>query len=300
MYMIGIDVGGTKIEGVALDSEGREILRLRQKTLHSSGYENLIKQIAEIHSSLTVNLGKITHSLGICTPGAMDRDNGKLRFCNIGCMNGENPLRDLQDEIGMPLALTNDANSFALAETRLGAGRSGHFVFGMVLGTGCGGGLVVGGDIWEGRNGIAGEWGHSMLYHGGHACYCGRHGCVERYLSGTAIEQSYCAISGRRFNVPEILNARKCGEPHAIRTLDGFLEAFGLATANLIKIFDPDIIVLGGGISNIDEIYREGAQYALNNIMGSKVKTQIIRNELGDSAGVLGAALHGYEVKKSC
>lgn len=300
MYMIGIDVGGTKIEGIVLDSEGRELLRLRWKTLHSSGYENLIKQIAAIHSSLTVKLGNFTHSLGVCTPGAMDRDNGGLRFCNIECMNGKNLLRDLQDEIGMPLALTNDANSFALAEARLGAGRFGHFVFGMVLGTGCGGGFVVGGDIWEVRNGIAGEWGHSVLYHGGHDCYCGRHGCVERYLSGTAIEQSYHAISGSRITVPEILNARKCGDPHAARVLDGFMEAFGLATANLITIFDPDIIVLGGGLSNMDEIYAEGTRRVLDNIMGDQVRTRISRNTLGDSAGVFGAALHGYEVRCSC
>ena len=240
------------------------------------------------------------YSLGICTPGTIDHDNARLRFCNIECMNGKNLLRDLQDEIGMPLALTNDANSFALAEARLGAGRSGHFVFGMVLGTGCGGGFVLGGDIWEGCNGIAGEWGHSVLYHGGHACYCGRHGCVERYLSGTAIEQSYHAISGRKITVPEILNARKCGDPHASRVLDGFMEAFGLATANLITIFDPDIIVLGGGLSNMDDIYAEGTRRVRDNIMGDHVKTQVSRNILGDSAGVLGAALHGYEVGRSC
>ncbi len=300
MYKIGIDVGGTKIEGVALDDEGREILRLRQKTEKEYGYEHIIKQISIIHKSLISRLEDYSHCLGICTPGAMDRSTGQLRFCNIKCMNGHNPQRDLQDEIGIPLALTNDANSFALAETRMGAARSGHFVFGMVLGTGCGGGLVVDGNIWEGRNGIAGEWGHSMLYHGGHACYCGRHGCVERYLSGSAIEQAYYTTSGRKCTVSEILDERKSGDPHADRVLEDFLDAFGLATGNLIKTLDPDIIVLGGGISNIKVIYSEGTRRALNNIMGEKVETQIIRNKLGDSAGVLGAALHGFEARRSC
>ncbi len=298
MYKIGIDLGGTKIEGVILDLENRIVFRMRQKTKKLHGYESLIRQISTLYRTLVTKIDAAPHSLGICTPGTIDRITGQMRFCNIECMNGRTPQLDLSNETGVAITLTNDANSFALAEARIGAGRAEHFVFGMVLGTGCGGGLVLGGNIWEGRNGIAGEWGHTTLFHEGHACYCGRTGCVERYLSGTAIEQAYHAISGRMISVSDILDARSSGDPDAATVMEEFIEAFGLATANLIKIFDPDIIVLGGGLSNIPDICSIGTKRILENIMGESIDARIVGNQLGDSAGALGAALNGGNATK--
>jgi fructokinase len=199
--------------------------------------------------------------------------------------------------LGRPIVFENDANCFALAETLRGAGRpyAEGIVFGVILGTGVGGGIIVRGDVWEGAQGIAGEWGHHAVWagrEGARLCYCGQRGCVEAYASGTAIEEDYARRSGRPRPVREIAERRGV-DPHADEAIDSLLDALGRGLANVIDILDPSAVILGGGVSNLDFLPEEALVRVQRYVFNDELATPILRNELGDSAGVIGAALRG-------
>jgi fructokinase len=287
---VGIDLGGTKIEGVVLDEDRRVIVRERIATESARGYAHIVSRVAELANRLRVQAPAAT-AIGVGTPGAVSSRSGTMKNCNTTCLNGQRLREDLEARLEMNVRLENDANCFTLAEAVGGAGRGGQLVFGVILGTGVGGGIVFGGDLWSGPQHLAGEWGHHCLDPDGPPCYCGQRGCVERLLAGPAVEQEYRERSGLAAGMPEILSRARTGEPVAQEILGRFLERFGRAVANVIDILDPGIIVLGGGLSNIDEIYTRGREAVARYVFNDELRTPIVRNQLGDSAGVIGAAL---------
>lgn len=288
----GIDLGGTKTEGVILDAEGRELLRERIAT-DSSGYEPVIGGIERLYLRMVRTADGAPHSLGIGTPGAVSRRTGRLKNSNTTCLNGMPVGHDLRARLGRELAIENDANCFALAEALAGAGRGHRVVFGVIMGTGCGGGIVIDGKVHGGLQAIAGEWGHTVIDPAGPACYCGARGCVETYISGSGLENRYAERTGSRRSVDEIVQASHAGDPAATATMDDFFARFGQAVANLIAVLDPDVIVLGGGLSNIDELYTRGVEAVRQRVFSDSLETEIVKHRLGDSAGVIGAALLG-------
>lgn len=289
---LGIDLGGTKTEGVILDAEGRERARRRIDTDPSS-YDAVLGGVMRIHAELLAEAGDAPHTLGIGTPGSVSRRTGLLRNSNTLSLNGRPVAADLRARLGRDFTLENDANCFALAEALGGAGAGQRVVFGVIMGTGCGGGIVIDGRLHTGRQSLAGEWGHTTLDPLGPACYCGRRGCVETFLSGSGLERAHFDATGFRLAAYEIAAAADAGEPACRALIDAMLDAFGRAIADLIAVLDPDIIVLGGGLSRIDALYTRGVAAVARNVFGGELDTPIVRNRLGDSAGVLGAALIG-------
>jgi fructokinase len=292
-YRVGIDVGGTKIEGVVLDSANAVVYRERIDTETARGYPHIIDRIGELHTRMTQRIEAAPHTLGIGTPGALSAATGRLKNSNTTALNGQPVQQDLQRKLGRAFRLENVANCFALAEAALGAGRGIGLVFGVIMGTGCGGGIVWNGLVHEGRNRIGGEWGHTVIDPAGPACYCGARGCVETYISGSGLERRYAKQSGRTLAAAEIVSRWREGEAAAAAVMDRFFERFGQALANLINTLDPDAIVLGGGLSNIDELYARGADEVRARVFGGACDTPILRHALGDSAGVIGAARIG-------
>jgi fructokinase len=288
----GIDLGGTKTEGVILDAGGREIWRERTPT-DASRYDAVLDGIEGLYRRMVDAAGCGPHTLGIGTPGAVSRRTGLLKNSNTTCLNGMPVARDLRARLGRELAVENDANCFALAEAVAGAGRGHRVVFGVIVGTGCGGGIVLDGKVHGGLQSIAGEWGHTVIDPAGPSCYCGARGCVETFISGSGLENRYAERAGSRRPVDGILAAWRAGEPEATTTMDGFFARFGQALANLIAVLDPDVVVLGGGLSNIDELYARGVDEVRQRVFSDSLETPIVRHGLGDSAGVIGAALVG-------
>jgi fructokinase len=287
MASLGVDLGGTKIEGVALDDAGRLLHRLRLATERERGYEHIVGRVAEVVTALRPHAPD-TRVVGIGTPGSLSARDGRLKNSNTTCLNGR-PLReDLEARLGLSVRLENDANCFALAEARDGAGRGHEVVFGVILGTGIGGGIVIGGRVWAGPQHIAGEWGHHVIDPAGPSCYCGQRGCVETMLSGPALEAAYRAETGVDVSAAEV--ARRT-DAAATAVVDRWLDRFGRALANVIDILDPDVVVLGGGLSNLDVLYTRGRDAVARRVFNDELRTPIVKNQLGDSAGVLGAAL---------
>jgi fructokinase len=212
-----------------------------------------------------------------------------LKNSNTTCLNGRPLHADLEARLGMPVRLENDANCFALAEARLGAARGHRVVFGVILGTGVGGGIVFDGRLWAGPQHIAGEWGHHAIDPAGPACYCGQRGCVETMLAGPALEAAY----GGGASVAEVAARAAAGETRARDVLDRYLDRFGRALANIVNVLDPDVVVLGGGVSNLDALYDRGRDAVARYVFNDELRTPIVRHALGDTAGVLGAALLG-------
>jgi fructokinase len=233
------------------------------------------------------------HTLGVGTPGAVSRRTGLLKNSNTTCLNGMPLARDLRARLGRELTIENDANCFALAEALQGAGRGHRVAFGVILGTGCGGGIVIDGTVHRGLQSIAGEWGHTVIDPAGPACYCGARGCVETFISGSGLERRYAERTGARRPAGEIVAAWRAGEPAATTAMDDFFARFGQAVANLIAVLDPDVIVLGGGLSNIAELYSRGIEEVRSRVFSDSLETPIVKHRLGDSAGVVGAALVG-------
>lgn len=292
-WRIGIDVGGTKIEGIVLDTAGQERARRRCATPLSSGYEAVVERIAELYRALAADIGGAEHSLGMGTPGSISPATGLLRNCNATLLNGRALHHDLQACIGRPFALANDANCFALAEARWGAAMQFQDVLGLVLGTGVGSGLVVRGELVMGRNGIAGEWGHMVLDPAGPPCYCGRRGCVERYLCGPALAQQYAQWTGCNLDAARIVGLARSGDTTAATVLDRFLHCFAQAVASVVAVLDPQVVVIGGGLASIDEIYTTGVRHLQEVVFCDRFETPVVRNRLGNAAGVFGAAAIG-------
>lgn len=291
----GIDLGGTKIEGAILTkSEPPNVLyRERIPTEAFRGYDHIVGQIARMFRLMTDFAGTKPDRMGIATPGTLDPQQGVMKNCNTTSLNGKPLKADLERALDTEVFLANDANCFALAETRLGVVRQqfpdAKVVFGVIMGTGVGGGLVVNGEVINGLQGIGGEWGHNFLDASGGHCYCGKKGCVEKVLSGPALEAYYESKAGTKKGMPEIV-ADAGSDPVARDTLQRLTDFFGQAISVIINIVDPHVIVIGGGLGNIDAIYSEGMHSLKKNIFNNRVETPIVRPVLGDSAGVFGAA----------
>ena len=296
-HLWGIDLGGTKAEGVVLGPGGlKEILfRDRVHTGAENGYDHILGQINKIVKMMEEKMGYRPERLGLGTPGTLDPRLGTMKGCNSECMNGQPMKEDLKKLLGMDIFIANDANCFALAEARMGVVKekfpNATVVYGVIMGTGVGGGLVVDGKVINGLQGIAGEWGHNFLDESGGPCYCGKSGCVEKVLAGPALEKYYTSVTGNSMPLKEIYGLYKSGDEAATKTIHRMTHFFGLAISTIINIIDPDVIVIGGGVGNIGEIYSEGVESARNFVFNDKVlDTPIVKPMLGDSAGVFGAA----------
>ncbi len=287
---IGIDLGGTKIEGVVLDAEHRIVCRQRIATESERGYEHILSGVARVVQACRREAPDCQR-IGIGTPGSVSSRDGTMKNSNTMCLNGRRLPDDLAELLEMSVHIENDANCFALAEAVAGAGRDAAMVFGVILGTGVGGGIVHRGELLCGPQHLAGEWGHHSIDPLGPSCYCGQRGCVERFLAGPAIEEQYRHLTGHPRAVAEIVTASRAGEPAALRVMQQLLDRFGRAIANVIDILDPDVIVLGGGVSNVDELYTAGRDAVARYVFNDELRTPIRRHALGDSAGVIGAAL---------
>ena len=287
---LGIDLGGTKIEGIVLADDLAVVERVRVATERERGYAHIIARVAELVQDLRRHAPDVRH-VGIGTPGSLSVRDGRLKNSNTTCLNGQPLLRDLEDRLGLAVRLENDANCFALAESVAGAGRGQTLVFGVILGTGVGGGIVYDGRVWTGPQHIAGEWGHHTLDPAGPPCYCGRRGCVETLLSGPALEASYRAAGGPALGAAEIARQAALGDERAGAVLDRWVDRFGRALGNVINILDPDVVVLGGGLSNLDVLYTAGRTAVARSVFNDELRTPIVRHGLGDSAGVIGAAM---------
>jgi fructokinase len=294
---IGLDLGGTKIEAVALRSapfEAPDIaLRRRIPTEQKRGYEAIVASAAALLREVAAEVGEdIGHvPIGVGMPGGVTRA-GLVKNSNTTCLNGRPFRADLEALLGRPIGFDNDANCFALAEAQYGAAKAHRdgVVFGVILGTGVGGGVVFRGEVWQGRHGIAGEWGHHAVFPDrGPICYCGKRGCLELFASGPAVEKSYESLSGNALPLADIALLRH-RDPHAKAAIESFLEAFSRGLANVIDILDPSAVVLGGGLSNLDFLYDEGRDRVAALVFNDELSAPILKHELGDSAGVIGAA----------
>jgi fructokinase len=284
MHRLGIDLGGTKIEAILLDDSLNVIHRKRVPT-PKNDYDGILQSITDLVNEIKTK----NQSIGICTPGAISKKSGMVKNSNTQCLIGKPLKEDLEKALCQNIAMENDANCFAMAEALLGAGKGNDIVFGVIMGTGIGGGIIINGKIHKGRTNIAGEWGHHRLHDNGNLCYCGKRGCVETYISGPALEKKWYEITGTNQKLPDIIK----NIDNAKFTLwkKEFLENYGLALSNVIDILDPDVIVLGGGVSNIPFLYSEGKNFVYENVFSDLVDTPILKNTLGDSAGVFGACL---------
>ena len=292
----GIDLGGTKIEGVVLDQRGAVVERRRIPTEREGGYDHICHRIARMVTELEQATGHTAAHVGIGTPGTIDPPTGLMKNSNTVVLNGHPLGKDLERLIGKPLTLANDANCFAVAETLLGGVSEevpdAKVVFGVILGTGTGGGIVIDGKIQVGAQGIGGEWGHTYLDQSGGYCYCGRVGCTEQILAGPALERYYLRQCGRSLTMREIVPRYRSGEDRAATaTLERFFHYFAKGIANIINVLDPDAVVLGGGLGNIDELYTVGVPQVVDHLFNPRMDTLFLRPKLGDSAGVFGAAL---------
>lgn len=293
MFRIGIDLGGTKIEGIVLDSSGKEVFRKRISTEQQHGYAHILNRIKLLHHDLAAHIQGAPHTFGIGTPGAISRRTGLLKNSNTVCLNGQPLKADLERLLGRQIEIQNDANCFAMAEALHGAGKGKNLVFGIIMGTGCGGGIVYKREVITGLQAIAGEWGHTSIDPDGPPCYCGQHGCVETYISGGGAEARYAEEYRATKSFFEIESDYQRGEAQATAFMKIFFRNFGRSLANVIDILDPDVVILGGGVSNFKNLYREGVAEVARQVFSDSLETPIVKNDLGDSAGVIGAALVG-------
>jgi len=292
----GIDLGGTKVEGVVLDENYNTLARLRVPTEKEKGYEHIIGQIVKVVDLLSEEVGFKPSTLGIGTPGTLDPKLKVLKNSNTVIMNGKPIKKDLETALGFEIKMANDANCFALAEVKMGIVAEkmpdAKVVFGVILGTGVGGGLVINGEIIRGRQGIGGEWGHMVLDPQGEKCYCGQVGCTETVIAGPSNERFYKNLTGQDLKLKEILERHLDGsDAAATQTINRLTQMFGKGIAQVINIIDPDCIVLGGGVSNIDLLYTEGIEWARKHVFNLTLDTEFLKPKLGDSAGVFGAAM---------
>ncbi|EGG41811.1 ROK family protein [Candidatus Nitrosarchaeum limnium SFB1] len=286
MYKLGVDLGGTKTEAILLDTNLKLIKRKRVPTPQDN-YDAILNTIFTLSDDLLDGIED--YSIGICTPGAISKKTGLIKNSNTQCLIGKSLKEDLEKKFGKNISMENDANCFTMAESTIGSANGYDVVFGVIMGTGVGGGIVINKKLHQGRTNIAGEWGHHTLHLNGNNCYCGKQGCVETYISGPSLEKRWKELTGKSQTMPEIVE--NIDDSNAKKWKNEFLENFGIGLANVIDILDPDAIVLGGGLSNIDFLYTEGKNSVYHKVFSDLVDTPILKNKLGDSAGVFGAAL---------
>ena len=290
MLRIGIDLGGTKTEGIVMDADGRILHRERRPTPQAEGYDAVLGNIVELVTALEARAGARCR-VGIGTPGAISAKTGCLKNSNTVCLNDRPVKQDLERLLARELRIANDANCFALSEALDGAGRGDGVVFGVILGTGVGGGIVFHGRLHEGPQHIAGEWGHNVLDPAGPPCYCGRRGCVETFLSGPGLLGDYRAHGGDpALDTRAIVQRAADGDPDCEAAMQRYLDHFGCALATVINILDPDAVVLGGGMSNIERLYTEGRDQVASYVFNDELRTAVRPHVHGDSSGVRGAA----------
>ena len=289
---IGVDLGGTKIEAVAFDHADAELARSRAPTPHSN-YDATLDAIVDLIHQVETAAGG-TGTIGVGTPGSLSRASGLLRNANSTCLNGQALQPDLEARLGRPVRIANDANCFALSEATDGAGQHARVVFGVILGTGVGGGIVVDGRVLDGPNGIAGEWGHTPFPFESNmpreSCYCGHSGCVETVLCGPALARDHLRASGQALSGQDV--GRNCadGDPQAMASVARYAARLVRALATVINILDPDVIVLGGGVSNIEALYEAVPRLWTEQVFSDRIDTRLARAAWGDAGGVRGAA----------
>ena len=290
---IGIDLGGTKTEIAAFDARGNELLRRREAT-PSGDYAATLALISTLVADTERQLGTTT-TIGIGTPGALSPSTGLMRNSNSTCLNQQPFKIDVQRVLGREVRLANDANCFALSEATDGAAAGAASVFGVILGTGVGGGIVINGRVIDGPNAIAGEWGHNPLpwpeddERPGAPCYCGKHGCIETFLSGPGLARDYARHTGESISAKAIVS-RSAGEASGALALQRYEDRLARALAGVINVLDPEVIVLGGGLSNIERLYQNIPALWGKWVFSDSVRTRLVRNTHGDSSGVRGAA----------
>lgn len=291
---IGVDLGGTKTEVVALDRDGRVRAARRfdsPRGDYGATLDRLVEAVAWAEAACAAR-----GTVGVGTPGAVSARTGRLKNSNSTWLNGRPLADDLADRLGRPVRLANDANCFALSEAVDGAGAGADVVFGAILGTGVGGGIVVHGRVLVGANAIAGEWGHNPMPWPdrdelpGPPCYCGRRGCIETFLSGPAMRADHLRATGEDIDAREIATRAARGDSGCTATLERYAERLARALAHVVNVLDPDVIVLGGGLSNIDGLYRAVAGRWARYVFSDAIVTRLVRNHHGDASGVRGAA----------
>ena len=291
---IGIDLGGTKIEGIALATDGRELQR-RRIAAPRGNYGDSVRAIAGLVESLEHDT-QARGTVGVGIPGAVSPATGLIKNANSTWLIGQPLAEDLARALERPVRLANDANCFALSEATDGAGAGATVVFGVIIGTGTGGGIVVDGRVLVGANAIAGEWGHNPLPGLGDderlvpACYCGRTGCIESFLSGPALSRDYAASGGDQVSAIEVAARAAQGQAPAEAAMLRYEERFARAIASIINVLDPDVIVLGGGLSNIERLYANVPARWSPHVFSDRVDTRLVRAMHGDASGVRGAA----------
>jgi fructokinase len=290
----GIDLGGSKIEIAVLDAAGRELLRRREPT-PVGDYEGTLQLVASLVTAAEADLAARV-SVGICTPGAISPATGLLKNSNSVCLNDRALHADLAHALQREVRIANDADCFALSEATDGAARGAASVFGVIVGTGTGGGVVIGGRLLAGPNAIAGEWGHNPLpwprdeERPGPLCYCGKHGCIETWLSGPGLARDYRQAGGRDLDADCIVAEAAGGEREALDCLSRYVDRMARALASVINVLDPEVIVLGGGVGNIEQLYRDVPQRWQRYVFSDRVDTRLLKPAHGDSSGVRGAA----------
>ena len=297
MIRLGIDLGGTKTEIIVLGVDGRELLRRRVET-PKEDYGGILETVARLVRDAEAELGD-RGSVGVGTPGSISRATGLLRGSNSVCLNGKPIKADLEALLGREVRITNDANCFALSEATDGAAAGAEIVFGVILGTGVGGGIVVRGHVLTGPNAIAGEWGHNPLpwpkddERPGYPCFAGHSGCIETFLSGPGIERDHLRANGEALTSHDIGARAAIGDAACEATMQRYEERLARALAHVVNILDPDVIVLGGGMSNVQRLYASVPGLWLPWVFSDRVDTRLVRHKYGDSSGVRGAAWLG-------
>jgi predicted NBD/HSP70 family sugar kinase len=294
MSRIGVDLGGTKIELAALDAAGSIALRRRVPT-PAGDYEGTVRAVAALVADAEREMG-VRATVGIATPGALSLATGRIKNANSTCLNGRPLKEDLERALDREIRIANDANCFALSEAADGAARGARVVFGVILGTGVGGGIVVDGHVLDGANAIAGEWGHNPLPlpqpedEPLPACYCGRRGCIETYLSGPGLAADHARGTGERLAADEIARRAEKGDAACEATLERYERRLARALASVINVLDPDMVVLGGGLSNLQRLYARIPAMWGAHVFSDEVRTRLAAPAHGDSSGVRGAA----------
>ncbi len=300
-YQIGVDLGGTKTEVILLSPEHIELYRKRTATPRGTDreYETIRHVVWHLIRDAADKIPESgTYTIGIGIPGALDHDTGLVMNANTTSLIGKPFRADMENLLGRSVKMENDANCFTLAESRLGAGKNYRTVFGIIMGTGCGGGLCIDGQIHNGRHGIAGEWGHFSVDPQGNRCYCGNRGCVETKISGSGVEFAFSEKFDTHLGMKDIVEGFRKGEYRCGEIFRQFLDDFGRCIGGLISVLDPDAVIIGGGLSNIEELYTAGAEKVKRYAFHPNIRTPILRNELGDSAGVYGAAWIGGQAEQ--